>query len=144
MSGRKILVLFSILMLSFGTSHSIVGSDTVVIQHQTETVNVCAQSSDCKTGYCMNGFCEKCILFGSACTSSNECCQGKPCAYGVCGGAEAIMMDCVIAFVLIFCIGAAIVYGGAEVGGMVLLPEMSMDFGISSDFMIWLDMIGWM
>ncbi len=100
------------LLVSLGVDFSIVGNDTVIIQHQTETTKSCSSSSQCENGgVCNGGFCTKCKVFGSPCQNSTECCNSKPCEYGVCGGEQALIMDLLIVVLVLVCVEFFLVDG---------------------------------
>ncbi len=88
--ARKIIMMSFFILMS---SHLSVGSHDVIIQSKAPGVAESLTTT--------------CIPYGFACNDGKPCCASKPCAYGVCGGADAIAMDCAILLILCCCISFA-------------------------------------
>ncbi len=105
-------------MLSFlilmSNHFSIIGSHDVVIQSKAPGVAESLTTT--------------CIPYGFVCNDGKPCCASKPCAYGVCGGADAIAMDCAILLVVCVC---CLYLGMVALLDIGTGDEMSMDLGIT-------------
>src|SRR5207237_1083366 len=49
----------------------------------------CNLASDCCSNICHLGTCQACTVLGGSCSNSAECCGGKSCTGGLCGGPDS-------------------------------------------------------